>query len=680
MLHQAHARVARPALAVVVAHHVLVVGVGVLGEVALDQVLALVRREAQQDVQAVDVPAVDADRVAHLGGLVAEGEEVVGHLRAAGDLAGAREAEHEEVEHEAVVLHHEGGELQPAHDAVAVGVVHVLEGDVDVVLGRHVVGDVVVEDEAQQPVEQRQVDLLVHLGELRLDAHDAVAVGRVPDVGQVVDAQAPLVHEQRRRLGVGGLDPARQQVALVRLVPEVLVEVGVGDLLERLDVVDGHEVRVEVHELDGHLLEGALREQVALDARERLVRVVVGLLDEAELLTLRLVEARRGRVALLEPLEREDEQLGVVLVRERREGDGRELARLEPVHHRRVDGDRLLGRHVRAVLEVVVLPLLLGLEPQPRQPAQVLLGHGLVHGGAAADALAVVVGHVGPPVGLGLDVAQDHVLDGRGHAGHLPRDVGLPAAPGLAQVLQDGAALVRLDALGHHVEDVVHHRRAQLEVVVRLDALLGHRLGDALGRAALELARQQVAQPALEERHHAAQEEEPHAPARRPEAAAGALAHGPRVEAVVDQVLQVLAHADLAHQPVLVPVHARQLAHVREDVLQAVGELVGVDVAEAVLHVRVDHELGETQDLTAKVEGVTEARLLALLGGERLDGLQVEVVVKVQVVDVLAVDEQVEHVVALPADLRHTPSRGGLSGTGACRGCGAGGGVCWGGV
>eukprot|EP00965_Chrysotila_dentata_P150735 4980259-Pleurochrysis_carterae.AAC.1 len=247
---------------------------------------------------------------------------------------------------------------------------------------------------------------------------------------------------------------------------------------------------------------------------------------------------------------------------------------------------------------------------------------------------------------------EDHVLDGRGHAGHLPRDVGLPAAPGLGEVLQDGAALVGLDALRHHVEDVVHHGGAQLKVVVRLDALLGHRLGDALGRAPLELAREQVAQPALEQRHHAAQEKEPHAPAGRPDAAARALAHGASVEAVVDKVLQVLAHADLAHQPVLVSVHAGELADVREDVLQPVGELVGVDVAEAVLHVRVDDELGEAEDLAAQVKGVAEARLLALLGGERLDGLQVEVVVEVEVVDVLAVDEQVEHVVALPADLQ----------------------------
>mmetsp|Transcript_3491 Transcript_3491/g.11579 ORF Transcript_3491/g.11579 Transcript_3491/m.11579 type:complete len:907 (-) Transcript_3491:778-3498(-) len=623
-----------------------------LGQVPLDQVLALVSREAQQDVQPVDVPAVEPDRVARLGGGVAELQKVVWHGWRARELRGAREPEHEQVKHQPVELHDEGGKLQAAQDAVRVGVVHVLEGEVDVVLGGHVVGDVVVEHQPQEAVEQGQVDLLVHLGVLRLDADDALAVGRVPHVRQVVDAEAPLVDEEGRRLRVGRLDPVGQQVSLVALIPQVLVEVGVGDLLERLDLVDGDEMRVEVHELHRHLLEGALRQQVALDARERLVRVVIGLLDEAELLALRLVEARGGRVRLLEPLEREDEQLGVVLVRERREGDRRELARLEPVHHGGVDRHSLLGRDVGPVLEVVVLALLLRLEPEARQPPEVLLGDRLVDGGATPDALAVVVRDVGPPVRLGLDVPQDHVLDRRRHAGHLPRDVGLPAAPRLREVLQDRARLVGLDALGHHVQDVVHHGGAQLEVVVRLDALLGDRLGDPLGRAALELACEQVAEPPLEQRHHAAQEEEPHAPAGRPDAAAGALADGAGVEAVVDEVLEVLAHPDLPHEPVLVPIHPGELPHVRKDVLQPVRQLVRVHVAEPVLHVRVDDKLGEAEDLAAEVEGVAEARLLALLGGESLDGLEVEVVVEVQVVDVLAVDEQVEHVVALPADLQ----------------------------
>ena len=57
------------------------------------------------------------------------------------------------------------------------------------------------------------------------------------------------------------------------------------------------------------------------------------------------------------------------------------------------------------------------------------------------------------------------------------------------------------------------------------------------------------------------------------------LSDGTSVEPVVDQVLEILAHADLAHQAVLVAVHTSQLAHMREDVLQAVSELEGVDVA-----------------------------------------------------------------------------------------------------
>lgn len=151
--------------------------------------------------------------------------------------------------------------------------------------------------------------------------------------------------------------------------------------------------------LDAGLLERALGEQEAFDARERLVRVVVRLLDERELLALVLVEPALDAVRLLELLEREHEELCVVLVRERRERDRRKLARLEPVHGRRVDRDGLLRRDVRlregckwsvssiaqaggrathSVLEVRVLPLLLGLEVEARQATEVLLRDGFL--------------------------------------------------------------------------------------------------------------------------------------------------------------------------------------------------------------------------------------------------------------------------------------------------------------
>lgn len=51
-----------------------------------------------------------------------------------------------------------------------------------------------------------------------------------------------------------------------------------------------------------------------------------------------------------------------------------------------------------------------------------------------------------------------------------------------------------------------------------------------------------------------------------------------RIEAIVDQMLQILAHANLSHQFVFVTIHAGQLTHMGEDVLQTVGQLKSVHV------------------------------------------------------------------------------------------------------
>lgn len=66
-----------------------------------------------------------------------------------------------------------------------------------------------------------------------------------------------------------------------------------------------------------------------------------------------------------------------------------------------------------------MLSLLLSLQVQTSQSPQVLFAHRFVHSGSTADTLPVVVGRVGPPVCFGLYVAEDHVLDGSGQAGHL---------------------------------------------------------------------------------------------------------------------------------------------------------------------------------------------------------------------------------------------------------------------
>ena len=125
------------------------------------------------------------------------------------------------------------------------------------------------------------------------------------------------------------------------------------------------------------------------------------------------------------------------------------------------------------------------------------------------------------------NVPEDHVLDGGGESWHLPGYVGLPAAPGLGEVLQDHPGLVLLDALTkmmmtkrvmtkmvitkrmmtylrHHVHYVQHDGCPQLEVVVAAGPLLGDGVGDGGARpgalvTALEVTGQEVAQPPEDE-------------------------------------------------------------------------------------------------------------------------------------------------------------------------------------
>lgn len=67
---------------------------------------------------------------------------------------------------------------------------------------------------------------------------------------------------------------------------------------------------------------------------------------------------------------------------------------------------------------------------------------------------------------------------------------------------------------------------------------------------------------------------------------------------------------------------------------------------------RVNYQLNQPQDFSAEMESIPKPRLFALFGCQSFDRLQVEVVVQVQIVQVLPVDQKIEHVVALATDLK----------------------------
>lgn len=86
---------------------------------------------------------------------VLESQEVVGNLWWPGNLSSTGQTQHEQVQHQAIVLHDEGRKLQPSDQPIGIGVGHVLIGNHNVVLGCDVVCNVVIQNQPQKPARQK---------------------------------------------------------------------------------------------------------------------------------------------------------------------------------------------------------------------------------------------------------------------------------------------------------------------------------------------------------------------------------------------------------------------------------------------------------------------------------------------------------------------------------------------
>ena len=77
MTHQSHPRVTWPALLVLIPDNVFEIRVRVLGQETLNQIARLIGGEPEEDPDTINVPGVQSDRVADLGVLVLELQEIV---------------------------------------------------------------------------------------------------------------------------------------------------------------------------------------------------------------------------------------------------------------------------------------------------------------------------------------------------------------------------------------------------------------------------------------------------------------------------------------------------------------------------------------------------------------------------------------------------------------------------
>lgn len=61
MLHQSHTTILRPALSVVVANHVFIIGIRIFSQIPLDQLSCLITCELEKNVKMVYISQIDSD-------------------------------------------------------------------------------------------------------------------------------------------------------------------------------------------------------------------------------------------------------------------------------------------------------------------------------------------------------------------------------------------------------------------------------------------------------------------------------------------------------------------------------------------------------------------------------------------------------------------------------------------
>lgn len=67
---------------------------------------------------------------------------------------------------------------------------------------------------------------------------------------EIVDPLAVFVKQEWWGFSIARLDPVREQPSLVSLVPQILVQIGVSNFLQGINLICGNDVTVQIHEVN----------------------------------------------------------------------------------------------------------------------------------------------------------------------------------------------------------------------------------------------------------------------------------------------------------------------------------------------------------------------------------------------------------------------------------------------
>ena len=96
---------------------------------------------------------------------------------------------------------------------------------------------------------------------------------------EVVDSLTPFVEEERWWLSITWLDPVREQMAFVSLVPQVLVKISICYFLKRINFITWNQMTVEIHKFNIHFFEDSLCEEMSFDSGKSLIRIIISLFN-----------------------------------------------------------------------------------------------------------------------------------------------------------------------------------------------------------------------------------------------------------------------------------------------------------------------------------------------------------------------------------------------------------------
>src|SRR5271170_3604201 len=151
------------------------------------------------------------------------------------------------------------------------------------------------------------------------------------------------------------------------------------------------------------------------------MRRIIRLFNKSQLFSLTLIQPSLDTIRLLQLLQSQRQQLGIVFIIERREWDGLKSTCFKPMYRHSINRNALFTRHVRTVFEIIMLTFLFRFKPNSRKSTEILFRNSFIDGSATTNTFTVEVACTDPPIGFGFDVSKDDGLDRCGKTGDRPR-------------------------------------------------------------------------------------------------------------------------------------------------------------------------------------------------------------------------------------------------------------------